>query len=107
MEYVPEGSQEGGLEAGTVGRLIAELDVVFECADAEGKRGKLDFTTRKGDVLAGLVADYTAKLATVHGLGRKLLPAFEKTNGRTTGNESVDALRRLLLVQQRILRDTE
>jgi hypothetical protein len=26
---------------------FAELDVVFKCAVAEGKRGKLDFTTRK------------------------------------------------------------
>lgn len=99
--------RDGGLEADTVSRLIADFDDLSAHVGANGRRIKLDFTTKRGKLLAGLVAAYTRKLADAHGLDMGLLLDYEKTQAPSSGNESVDDLRRHLVVQRRILRETE
>jgi hypothetical protein len=99
--------RDGGLEADTVGRLIADLDALSDHVDANGRRIKLDFSMKKGKLLAGLVAAYTGKLASAHGLDMDLLLNYERTQAQRSGNESVDELRRHLVVQRRILREAE
>jgi hypothetical protein len=80
---------------------------VFVHVDANGRRIKLDFTTKKGKLLAGPVLAYTSKLAEAHGLDMDLLLDYEKTQPQGASSESVAELRRHLVVQLRILREAE
>ncbi|MDQ0664696.1 hypothetical protein QFZ35_003194 [Arthrobacter ulcerisalmonis] len=99
--------RDGGLEPDTVGRLIADFDDLAANVEANGRRVKLDFSTKRGKLLAGVVFAYTRKLADAHGLDMDLLLDCEKAQGQSSGNESVDELRRHLVVQRRILREAE
>ncbi|ASN20122.1 hypothetical protein [Arthrobacter sp. YN] len=104
VEYL-KAARAGELNAETVGQLISDLDAMVGHVDAEGRSIKVDFNSKKSKALHSLVLAFTGQLARAHGLDAQLILDFEKTQLYTSGNESVDELRRHLVAQQRILRE--
>lgn len=96
----------GVLDAHGVGRLLADLDAVVSHVDAGGRRIKVDFTAKRSKTLHSLVLAYTVQLAEARGLDAELLLDFEATKPRISERDTVEELRRHLVVQERILRET-
>lgn len=90
--------REERLDADIIDQLISDFDAVREFSDESGSSIKLDLSTKQGEALSKLVADYTRQLAEANSID---LDEFQG-QAQDSGNGAVVDLRRYLAVQKKI-----